>query len=132
MESLKVSHPDVYAQWKEFRAVIVGAVLPPDFDARFFALRDDLMNVGMALQVQDITTQQIAGVSHMIESIRKKLAEVLQNFAAGERSGPPAEVREEKFDPNGHFNGDAEYSRAPGRQEDADAIIESWKRGNHV
>jgi len=89
------------------------------------------MNIGMALQVQDITTQQIAGVSHMIESIRMKLAEVLSSFSEVDRpAGRPA-AEHRKIDPNGRFNGDAEYTRSPDRQEDADEIVERWKRGNN-
>ena len=104
---------------------------PDDLDAQFGALRSDVMNIGMALQVQDITTQQIAGVSHMIESIRMRLAEVLDNFGEVERPVRTPSGGDAKIDPNGRFNGDAEYSRSPDRQEDADEIVERYKRGQN-
>ena len=129
---LKVSHPDLHARWNEFREAGGGVTLPADLDGQFGALRADVMNIGMALQVQDITTQQIAGVSHMIESIRKRLAEVLENLNEGGRSAVPASPKAEGVGRSGHFNPDAEYSRSSDRQEDADEIVERWKRGNHV
>jgi hypothetical protein len=131
MAQLMVSHPEVHARWSEFRAGGGCMTLPDDLDAQFGALRSDVMNIGMALQVQDITTQQIAGVSHMIESIRMKLAEVLNNFGEVDRPARTPVAGPDKADPNGRFNGDAEYSRTPDRQEDADAIVERWKRGNN-
>ncbi len=132
ISSLKVSHPDVYARWNEFRTAGGGGALPADLDAQFSALRADVMNIGMALQVQDITTQQIAGVSHMIESIRKHLAGVLQSLHDGKKFVIPASPKAEGVDPGGHFNAEAEYSRAPDLQESADEIVERWKRGNNV
>ncbi len=132
MAVLQSSHPDLFARWSEFRTAGGCVALPEDLDTQFGALRSDVMNIGMALQVQDITTQQIAGVSHMIESIRMKLAEVLQNFSEVDRPQKAGPARQEKIDPNGRFNSDAEYSRSPDRQENADEIVERWKRGNHV
>ncbi len=129
--TLEQSHPEVHACWNDFRKTPGFLSLPAGIDVEFDALRTDTMNIGMALQVQDITTQQIAGVSHMIESIRMKLTEVLQSFNDGEMASPPELAMSGPPDPNGRFNGDAEYSRAPERQENADEIVESWKRGNH-
>jgi chemotaxis regulatin CheY-phosphate phosphatase CheZ len=130
---LESASPDLGRRWKEFRGAGSGMTLPAGLEALCVAIGNDVMNIGMALQVQDITTQQIAGVSHMIESIRLSLADVLQNFDEGEKPSVPAPRRtQEPVDANGHFNGDAEYSRSPDRQEDADEIVERWKRGNHA
>jgi hypothetical protein len=130
---MESASPDLYGKWKEFRTAGAGMKLPAGLEALCDAIGNDVMNIGMALQVQDITTQQIAGVSHMIESIRLSLADVLQNFNEGEKPPVPAARRKpEPVDANGHFNGDAEYSRSPDRQEDADEIVERWKRGNHA
>ena len=129
---LKCCRPDLHARWNEFRAAGSGAGLPADLDAHVNDLRADVMNIGMALQVQDITTQQIAGVSHMIESIRMKLTEVLLAFNDDAQPGTVPGAHSDKADPNGRFNGDAEYSRTTDRQENADEIVERWKRGNHA
>ncbi|HMK38410.1 MAG TPA: protein phosphatase CheZ [Bacteroidota bacterium] len=128
--SLRVSHPLLHERWSEFRAAGGTATLPAGLDAEFGALRSDVMNIGMALQVQDITTQQIAGVSHTIESIRMHLSKVLENFNQGEKKALSGLGKD---DPAAeHFNGDAEFSRSPDRQEDADEIVKRWNRGNHA
>jgi len=129
---LSVSHPVLQERWREYRAAGGAATFPAGLDAEFGALRGDVMNIGMALQVQDITTQQIAGVSHTIESIRMHLSEVLQNFNQDEKKASSGLRKSAAAVGTGHFNGDAEFSRSPDRQEDADEIVERWKRGNHA
>ncbi|MCX6156055.1 MAG: protein phosphatase CheZ [Candidatus Kapabacteria bacterium] len=47
---------------------------------------NDLTNIMMALQVQDITSQQIAAVNHLITSIHKRLAEILASYNTSEFS----------------------------------------------
>ena len=128
MASLASTRPDILERWKEYRAAPCGTCLPAGLDAEFGAISADAMSIGMALQVQDITTQQIAGVSHMIESVRMKLAEVLQSLMDGENPPPavPAAAA-----PGGHFDADAEYSHSPDRQVSTDEIVERWKRGHN-
>jgi len=129
MASLEQVRPDIHARWKEYRAAGTAALIPPDVETQFGAISADAMSIGMALQVQDITTQQIAGVSHMIESVRMRLAEDLQTLLDGGK--PPARGPEALPD-TGHFNAEAEYVRTPDRQEHTDEIIERWKRGHNV
>jgi len=126
MASLAQSRPDIAGLWTEHRAALCVTRLPADLEAQFGAISADAMSIGMALQVQDITTQQIAGVSHMIESVRMRLTEVLQSLADGEQMPALAGLR-----PSGHFDADAEYNRSSDRQMNADEIIERWKRGHH-
>jgi len=126
--SLAATRPDILECWKEHRAAPGGATLPADLEAQCAAISADAMSIGMALQVQDITTQQIAGVSHMIESVRMRLGEVLQSIVDGEKV--PESAREE-VPADGHFNAEAEFSRSPDRQVSADEIVERWKRGHN-
>lgn len=90
--------------------------------------KNDTMNIAMALQVQDITTQQIAGVTHMIEQVRLQLTNVLENFdgrqALEPGSGPQAPVQQ-------HFDSDAQFANAADRQDRADAIINQWKKEDY-
>ena len=126
--SLASTRPDICERWNEHRAAGCGRCLPADVEEQFGAISADAMSIGMALQVQDITTQQIAGVSHMIESVRMNLAEVLQSLVDGEKvpfAAPAAPA------PDGHFNAEAEYSRSPDRQSTTDEIVERWKRGHN-
>jgi len=89
--------------------------------------RQDAMNIAMALQVQDITSQQIAGVTHMIETVRQQLLSVLgqmdKDLEHAPSPGPEA--------PSGHFDSNAQFNRSTERQDDADAIIQQWQKVNH-
>ena len=78
--------------------------------------KESSMDIAMALQVQDITTQQIAGVTHMIESVRTQLGALFSQM------GEAGEVQPKSFDTN------AQYVPAGDRQTGADAIVEQWKK----
>jgi chemotaxis regulatin CheY-phosphate phosphatase CheZ len=94
--------------------------------------KDNSMNIAIALQVQDITSQQIAGVAHTIESIRLALGKALKRFdtpedptsaQAGEQgetaTAEPTDV---------HFDSDARFTTTPDRQDLADEVIKQWNR----
>jgi chemotaxis regulatin CheY-phosphate phosphatase CheZ len=89
--------------------------------------KDNSMNITVALQVQDITSQQIAGVSHTIESIRLQLKEALVRFdnPTDTQTGAP-----EQKSVKTHFDSDASFSKAPDRQDLADEIVKQWT-GTH-
>ncbi len=74
------------------------------------------MNIAMALQVQDITSQQIEGVRHMIESVRTQLANAVGRFDGKELEEPMVDTKKS-------FDSDAKYSKDESRQDDADSII---------
>jgi chemotaxis regulatin CheY-phosphate phosphatase CheZ len=88
--------------------------------------RQDSMNIAMALQVQDITSQQIAGVSHMIETVRRQLLEALGQLEPEKGSSAAASRAE-----TGAFDGNASFTGSTERQEDADAIIKQWNKVDH-
>ncbi|MCX6135343.1 MAG: protein phosphatase CheZ [Ignavibacteriales bacterium] len=92
--------------------------------------KDNSMNIAIALQVQDITSQQIAGVSHTIESIRTHLFHALKRF-----DDPSPEVesengagKESESAEGKPFDGDAHFTKAPDRQDLADEIIKQWNQ----
>jgi chemotaxis regulatin CheY-phosphate phosphatase CheZ len=88
---------------------------------------DDSMTIAMALQVQDITSQQLAGVVHIIESVRAQLSEALERFESGEESDMPAARKEAKVQKP--FDIDASFSKSPDRQNAADEIVDQWLKG---
>jgi chemotaxis regulatin CheY-phosphate phosphatase CheZ len=88
--------------------------------------RQDSMNIAMALQVQDITSQQIAGVSHMIETVRRQLLEALGQLEPGKGSAVAA-----SDGATGAFDGNASFTGSTERQVDADAIIKQWNKVDH-
>ena len=96
--------------------------------------KDNSMNIAVALQVQDITSQQIAGVSHTIESIRLQLADALHRFdnpGDGDSTTPGAVGIPPKVTSVAtHFDGDADFSKKPDRQDLADEIVKQWAGKN--
>jgi chemotaxis regulatin CheY-phosphate phosphatase CheZ len=94
--------------------------------------KENSMSIAIALQVQDITSQQIAGVSHTIESIRQQLARALKRFddpgneqSASREEAGATQVESEPV----HFDGEAQFSKAPDRQDLADEIVKQWNKG---
>ncbi len=82
-------------------------------------IREKSNDIMMSLQVQDITSQQIASVNHLIGSVQNRLSDLIDRFKI---SG--AELMDEiensdhrTFDPN------ASYDRSGKRQESADEIV---------
>ncbi len=82
--------------------------------------KEEGMSIAIALQVQDITSQQIAGVAHIIESVRLQLADALERFEGGTMESAAQQVRDASFDTN------AEFTRSPERQIVADDIVRQW------
>ncbi len=83
-------------------------------------IKNDAYNITMSLQVQDITSQQLSAVKHLIGSVQAKLASL--NYNLNEANLENIEMKgtgEHSFDP------DADYSKTKGRQEIADSIINS-------
>ncbi|MCX6155000.1 MAG: protein phosphatase CheZ [Candidatus Kapabacteria bacterium] len=50
------------------------------------SIKDDTSSIMMALQVQDITSQQIAAVNHLLETVQEKLGIIMKRFQTTEIS----------------------------------------------
>ena len=96
--------------------------------------KDNSMNIAISLQVQDITSQQIAGVSHTIESIRQQLYHALKRFDDTGESATGENAAQEAMPPptSSHFDSEANFSKAPDRQDLADEIIKQWNHDKSV
>ncbi len=57
------------------------------------SLRMDASQIMMALQVQDITSQQLAAVNHLLQTVQGKLAKILKHFRTTEFSDLIPETR---------------------------------------
>lgn len=85
--------------------------------------KEDSMSIAISLQVQDITTQQIAGVAHIIESVRTQLASALFRFETGTDA---VDLPDENHLKGKVFDTHAEYTQSPVRQTDADDIVRQF------
>ena len=88
--------------------------------------KEKSLSIAMALQVQDITSQQIAGASHMLESVRLELMRLLNNF-----EGTAVAPQSLQASLPEHFDTTAKYTSATDRQAQADLIINQWTTGHH-
>ncbi len=82
--------------------------------------REDTTQITMALQVQDITSQQIAGVLHLIETVRNQLLNTVTHPDGNGTSGNQGTEPPLAFDMN------AQFQPAGERQSIADSIIQQW------
>ncbi len=83
-------------------------------------VKENASNIMFSLQVQDITSQQIAAVNHLIESVRERIEQLLNRLETPVATAPenqPVSVQPLPFDPQ------ASYSPNDHRQQTADAIF---------
>lgn len=84
-------------------------------------IKEDANNITLSLQVQDITSQQLAAVNHIIESVQKNLAALKINLNDPELKDISMESLGEggntTFDPN------ARYNKSAKRQDTVDEIV---------
>jgi len=88
--------------------------------------KEESMSIAISLQVQDITSQQIAGVAHIIEGVREQLASALFRFENGTAG---ADIEETNHFKDKVFDTNAQYTKSPERQSDADEIVRQFTNG---
>lgn len=86
-------------------------------------VKEDTLNITMALQVQDITAQKIAAANHLIESVRMELLHELNHFqtAAVESLPKTAAAFAASFDKN------ASFVKSEQHQDQIDKVVLEWK-----
>jgi len=89
-------------------------------------IKNDSNNITIALQVQDITSQQLSAVNHLIKSVQKKLSSLMFDL-----TGEPILYKDRPSEivlpSEGTFDMDASYTKGKSNQEEIDLIIESEK-----
>ncbi|MHB1687305.1 MAG: hypothetical protein ACYCVH_08020 [Ignavibacteriaceae bacterium] len=87
----------------------------------FQKTKSDVNNIALSLQVQDITSQQLLAVNHLIESVRQRLASLIMHFDQSDFQEidlvKTAITNETTFDP------DAVYTRSTEKQDAADILV---------
>jgi len=106
-----------------FESLDIFSSTLPSMEAIFSKIRDDVYNITLSLQVQDITSQQLAAVNHLIESVRLKLSSLIIHLDETDLTS----IENVKLDiPVGStFDPDAVYTKSTERQEAADLLINS-------
>ena len=89
-------------------------------------IRTKANDIMISLQVQDITTQQIASVNHLIQSVQDRLANLIDRFkiSGADLVSEIKNVETHPFDPL------ASYDRSGEAQKSADKVVSSINQGN--
>ena len=111
------------AAWQEYRNALEDDDRPGFLRDTLEGIQRDCTSIMIALQVQDITAQQIAAVNKLMESVDEGLNRMLRNF----RETPGARSRSQFAHPRLDISFDtaAEYTGADDRQRMADRIMEN-------
>jgi chemotaxis regulatin CheY-phosphate phosphatase CheZ len=88
-------------------------------------VKNNAYNITLSLQVQDITSQQLAAVNHLIVSVQEKLASLILNL--DENNIAEFESAQISVPEGSHFDPNANYSKSDGRQELVDSIVNNHK-----
>ncbi len=87
----------------------------------FNKTRNDVNNIALSLQVQDITSQQLAAVNHLIESVREKLTSLILHL--NESEGKEVDLVKISAPAGAAFDPDAEYTKSKEKQDVADVLV---------
>ena len=90
------------------------------------AARDKLNRIFLSLQVQDITSQQLAAVKHLIESVRNRMEHLNGRLDLIE---PAQAAVGDDIPQDATFDINAEFDRSGKRQDAADAVIQAMHDG---
>lgn len=83
--------------------------------------------ITLSLQVQDITSQQLAAVNHLIIAVHERLDNLL-NVIDKSSVEKGVSFSEKKLQSGQHFDADATYSKDENNQKDVDSIVEEQQQ----
>lgn len=91
-------------------------------------IREQMNRIAMSLQVQDCTAQQIASVTHLLDNMRTRMAQLLERL---DQQAAPSDYKPDYEVPDdAAFNPDARYESSEDKQQAADALIAALKNGD--
>ena len=104
------------------------------FDETFGIIREvlskisnDAFKITMSLQVQDITSQQLSAVNHLIESVNKRLTGLVREIDSSEIKKEFGTIKWEASEAT-HFDANASYIDREHKQQEVDQIISDQKQ----
>ncbi len=125
-EELKKLIPSSQAadeQIRQFESLDVFSSTLPAVEEVFENIRNDVYKITLSLQVQDITSQQLAAVNHLIESVRMKLSSLIVHLDETDLNA--IESVKLEMPENATFDPDAVYTKSTERQDAANELINS-------
>ncbi len=94
---------------------------------RIQEINNETYNITLALQVQDITAQQLAAVNHLIVSVHEKLSKLINNIHSSHLEEKPNFNTGLDAPEKTTFDPEAKYDTSGSRQEEIDKLIENHK-----
>ncbi len=123
---LKKDHPELVAKLTEIneeKAAHIRALRANagGLEESLQDIRNKANDIMISLQVQDITTQQIASVNHLIQSVQDRLANLIDRFkiSGADLVTEIQRAEQHTFDPL------ATYDRSGNAQKNADEVVRS-------
>ena len=92
-----------------------------NFREVFDKINNDVYNITLSLQVQDITSQQLAAVNHLIESVRQRLSSLIIHLDETELNN--IEIVQMEPAGNSSFNPEAKYTKSQEKQDLANVLV---------
>ena len=93
---------DVETELKKLVEMETGNNLFSTINERLSVMQGDVFEIMNALQIQDITSQQIMGANSLIEAVQEKLGQLLSKFSDIDVEEPP-QRKARAFDPNASY-----------------------------
>jgi chemotaxis regulatin CheY-phosphate phosphatase CheZ len=104
------------------------------FEPSYKSIEEKLENIEMntssimmSLQVQDITSQQIAAVNHLMESVQNRLGTLVNDF--GKANFDDMKSSQIEFPTDVTFDANAVYNKSSERQDLANTVVSSMTEG---
>lgn len=124
--SLVSDSPEAIEKLETLKKDVDSSKLIAGLIEKITKVSNDAYNITISLQVQDITSQQLAAVNHLIESVQEKLSSLINTLDDNElkdiKLGSTVEYSDGvSFDPN------ATYNKETTKQNMADTIIQERK-----
>ena len=108
---------------EEYEQLDNSIAVMANFQKVFDKIKNDVYNITLSLQVQDITSQQLAAVNHLIESVRQRLSSLVMHLDETELSN--MELVKIDSPDNSTFNPEAVYTKSQEKQDMADSLVNS-------
>lgn len=125
-EKLK-DNPEVFELFNEYKELV-----PTDKEIRAYMnivneIKEDTYKITLSLQVQDITTQQLATVNHLILSINQRLSSLIDNIEKSELHSEFEDL-DIQVPKTAHYDPKATYNNSEGKQDSVDEIVDLEKQ----
>lgn len=91
-------------------------------------INEDSYKITLSLQVQDITSQQLAAVNHLIQSVNTRLGSLVKDIDSSDLRAELNELSEKPA--NVHFDKNAKYVHDQNRQNMVDEIMNEQNNGS--